>query len=591
MKYKILILILTVFLVISINTVSATTYVNGTLEIEGSASNDVTITGSGGAIAINGLSYATELHYESEIESGVPISIIYEDVSFTYTGDFGDIPINTGGPFLLWDGETPVGHGYFVITLPVYETTTFCTADIHFYFDDDFITGTNEVYDLNMYTHVTRQFYTHIHPEKEYLEAHPPEYSTLHFAVCSRIYTGDYRYQWGSLYSGVKATYTQESNFKNDYSVKIGSVVTQTDIFKVQPGNQVSSKYVVRNEDDSLFYEGSYTSSNTTNYETTNNTQKYYIEPEASGIEHLIYSYTPPEVEEDLTPTLTTDKTNYNLSETIEISYTNINEIATPGDSYTLYILYPVIDDYKEYEAKFMQHLYADEKDETFTINTSFLSPQNEYYLGISEPGAFHRTTDHIIMSDIFYVYDDNEYLTTSCNPEGNCYTYNGGDISIYYKINNNSDIIIKDNNENIIHTYYDIIDEGEINFYIPDDKNKLNSYPNWKIYLNNTEYETNYTTNVTVYWSLIATPTPTPIYTSVPIDENVSEQIVQLKEESKPIFDLIYGLSELVVDNPDYDDDNIITENEMNNWFNSLIPIVLILLIIIVYTGLTKKR
>ena len=163
-----------IFLVISINSVSATTYVNGSLEIEGFASNDVEIIGSGGAISISGLSHYVGLHYENEDESGTPISIIYEDVLFTYTGDFGDIPINTGGPFLLWDGITPVGHGNFVISLPIYKSTSFCTADVHFYFDDDFVTGINEVYQLRMYTHVTRNYYTHIHPEKEYLTDHPP---------------------------------------------------------------------------------------------------------------------------------------------------------------------------------------------------------------------------------------------------------------------------------------------------------------------------------------------------------------------------------------------------------------------------------
>ena len=322
----------------------------------------------------------------------------------------------------------------------------------------------------------------------------------------------------------------------------------------------------------------------------TNHTWYFYAEDHNEITYQRTFDFIP--VEEDLIPTLNTDKLLYNTSEQITISFTNIDEIeGYIGKRLSLYILYSITEPYKDYDAKYMLHLYGDRRDETFTLNTSFLVPENQYHLAVCVDGDFHNIDDALIISDTFYVYDDNEYLTTSCNPEGNCYTYNNNDIIIYYKINNNSDIIIKDDDGNTIQTYYNIINEGEINYHIPNDENKLNSYPNWKIYLNNTEYETNYSTDVTVYWSLISQPTSTPIYTSVPIDENVSEQIDELKEESKPIFDLIYGLSELVIDNPDYDDDNIITENEMNNWFNSLIPIVLILLIFIVYTGLTKKK
>ena len=393
-----------------------------------------------------------------------------------------------------------------------------------------------------------------------------------------------------SEFSSTTCTVYKTSNFKNVYSLATAEYNCIMNLNRVFSGYEGTSDYIIRNETMSIMYNSGYESTDEIYNKANNITYKHYIKPQFNEVEYLIYEYIPPEEPEDITPTLTTDKTNYNLSETMEISYTNIDEIATPGESYTLYILYPVIDEYKEYEAKFMQHLYADERDETFTINTSFLLPENEYYLGISEPGSFHRIVDNIIMSDVFYVYDDNEYINTNCNPEGNCYTYNGADISIYYKINNNSNIIIKDNDKNTIQTYYNIIDEGEINFNIPNDENKLNSYSNWAIYLNNTEYETNYSTDVTVYWSLFATPTPTPVYTTIPIDENVTEQIDQLKEESKPIFVLIYGLTTLVIDNPDYDDDNIIDEHEINNWFNSLIPLGILLLLVILYMGLKKR-
>ena len=324
--------------------------------------------------------------------------------------------------------------------------------------------------------------------------------------------------------------------------------------------------------------------------EDLNNDTWFFYATDHNGISHQRTFDFIPDIE-DLTPTLTTDKFLYNTSEQITISFTNIDEIeGYVGEGLSLYILYPVIHESKDYDAKYMLHLLGDRRDETFTLNTSFLTPQNEYHLAICVDGDFHNIDDAIIISDTFFVYDDNEYLTSSCNPEGNCYTYNNNDITIYYRINNNSDIIIKDNDGTTIQTYYNIIDEGEINYHIPNDENKLNSYPDWKIYLNNTEYSTSYNTNVTVYWSLFATPTPTPVYTIDIPDENVTEQIDQLKEESKSIFDLIYGLTTLVIDNPDYDNDNIVDEYEINNWFNSLIPLGILLLLIILYMGLKKR-
>ena len=299
-------------------------------------------------------------------------------------------------------------------------------------------------------------------------------------------------------------------------------------------------------------------------------------------------------------PTLTTDKTYYNTSEQITISYTNIDKLYENNKEkhlyqkpYEVYILYPVIDSYKQYEAKYRQYLTYNLEDETFTLNTSFLSPQNTYVLGIVGTNGYYGLHDDIlIFSDSFVVYPDDEYLSVSCDSESECYTYNNADITIYYKINNNSDIIIKDNNGNIINQYHNIIDEGEIIYHIPGDINHINTYPNWKIYLNNTEYSTSFNKGVTVYWSLFATPTPTPTYTPTPTpDINVSEQIDELKTEIEPIKDLLFGLSEIIIDNPDYDNDNIIDENEINHWFNSLIPICILFLLAVLYIGMRKKR
>ena len=289
-------------------------------------------------------------------------------------------------------------------------------------------------------------------------------------------------------------------------------------------------------------------------------------------------------------PTLTTDKIYYNTSEIITINYTNIDKIyeqctsSLCNEPYQLWI-YAIT--HTENIPKFRQWLYSDRRDETFGLNTSFLLPQTVYQLVITS-----GENNIVISSDIFYVYPDDEYLSVSCDSESGCSTVNNGEITIYYKINNNSEIIIKDNDGNIINTYYNIIDEGEIIYNIPGDINHLNTYPNWKIYLNNTNYPISFNKGVTVYWSLFITPTSTATFTPQPTpDINVSEQIDELETEIEPIKDLLFGLSEIIIDNPDYDNDNIIDENEINHWFNSLIPICILFLLAVLYIGMRKKR
>ena len=298
-------------------------------------------------------------------------------------------------------------------------------------------------------------------------------------------------------------------------------------------------------------------------------------------------------------PTLTTDKTYYNTSEIIEISFTNIDTIYNEcienkcSKPYNLHILYPVTDAYKDYKTKYIYPLTYNLEDENIYLNTSFLSPQNNYILGIvGINGDYTQHEDILIFSNDFVVYPDDEYLSVSCDSESECYTYNNADITIYYSILNNSNIIIKDNDNNIINTYYNIIGNGSILYYIPDDLYHVNTYPNWKVYLNNTEYSTSFNKGVTVYWSQFTTPTPTPTFTPQPTpDINISDTVDEFKTEMEPIKQLLFGLTEIVIDNPDYNKDNTVDESEINHWFNSLIPGCILLLLVIMCIGLRKKR
>ena len=339
------------------------------------------------------------------------------------------------------------------------------------------------------------------------------------------------------------------------------------------------------NETDLKTIPYEYLSYDLDNYTWTITNENFYGDIEVDIIDFsLLIS------EDEDAPTLTTDKTTYNTSETINISYTNIDKIYDEctssfcNEAYQIWIY--AITPFEDIP-KYRNWLYYDRRDETFTLNTSFLSPQNTYKLIITS-----GEKNIMIESNIFYVYPDEEYLSLSCEKESNCYTYVNTPNTFYYKITNNSNIIIKDNNNNIIHIYYNIIGKGEIIYTIPPDINKDNTYPNWNVYLNNTDYATSYNKEMVVYWSNLVTPTPTSTIspTSTP-DINISDQLDNLSIETQPIKELLFGLVYIVIDNPDYNSDNIVSEHEINNWFNSIIPLSLLLLLVILYIGLRKKR
>lgn len=118
-----------------------------------------------------------------------------------------------------------------------------------------------------------------------------------------------------------------------------------------------------------------------------------------------------------------------------------------------------------------------------------------------------------------------------------------------------------------------------------------------------NIQNNTNYTliAELDNYYSfneLIIIPSDAPKYQLInlipiidDIDTDIDQQIEDLKEEIQPIKDLIFGLSEIVIDNPDYNNDNIISENEYADFINSLVSLVIVIFIVIMYIGLKDRR
>jgi hypothetical protein len=532
--------------------------------------------------------------------SGIPDTFKIQNVQASNKTTWGGTPSNIGDPFYIYyssDGTTKtelVGYGVAYVHKKAFVSGTLFDVDLTFYIDDITIDKTgSQWYIFDGGWVVFNSYYDGLYYETS-VTKYNNFYNNLNCVVVPGAAEGNiYNLISPKIDQTVTYEYIYKGSFRNDYTYDVTSSFFDIDIQRTgfsETYDFKSSKIkVIDYTDDSIYYQSSYSTSNTSHFLNVDN-YSYYLVRNIDSYHHLIYTFEDEEDEEDEEqPTLTTDKTYYNTSELINISYTNIDKIYDEcissfcDESYQLWIYAlntPNI-------PKFRQWLYSDRRDETFTLNTSILVPQTDYQLMITS-----GETNVVISSDIFYVYQADEYLSVSCDAITSCITYNGIKNTIYYKINNNSNIIIKDNDNNIINTYYNIIGNGSIIYTIPDDLYHANTYPNWKVYLNNTEYSTSFNKGITVYWSQFQTPTPTPTYTPTPTpDINISNTIDEFKTETQPIKDLIFGLSEIVIDNPDYNKDNIVDESEINHWFNSLIPLCIIFLLIVLYIGLKKNR
>ena len=589
------IIVLMILMIISINNVSCESG-NGSIEIniesEKSFSRNVHSSDD---------SYTGDFNlYLNHDTAGIPDKYYIDEIQLKNGSLYGSIPGNLGDPFYIYwshDSTTKdelVGYGSVIVHKKSYAGSDIVNAEMYFFFDEfnkkEGVSG-KQVYILDGVWSGIYSYYDNFYVD-DYI-IYNSYYNPNGAVLTGYSPSGNKVITMKTGSTNTEHKYTQLGDFRNDYSYDTSTSFFDLDIqrtgFDEDYELKSSSIKMVNYSDDTFYYQSSPTISNTSHFLSVG-TYNYYIVRQIDDYEHLIYTSYEDDKDEDKQPTLITDKTYYNTSETITINYTNIGYIydncyeSKCDKPYEMRILYPVFGG--GYETKFRQWLYNDLRDESFTLNTSFLSPENNYILAIT-----NQYGEPLFFGNDFVVYSDNEYLSISCETESGCSTGNKNKIIIYYKINNNSNIIIKDNDDNIINTFYNIIDEGKIVYTIPGDINHLNTYPNWKIYLNNTEYPTTFNKDITVYWSLFITPTPTPIYTLIPIDENISDVIDEFKTESKPIKDLIFGLTELVIDNPDYNKDNTVDESEINHWFNSLIPGCILLLLVILFIGLRKKR
>jgi len=322
MKGRLIILIF-LFFTFTFGTVSAATYENGSLQIQAYTETETDYREDGPNKEITAFTKYMELHYKSFADSGEPNTIEYDNVQFTYTVDYADIPASVGGPFIVYDGTTEVGRGNLYIFKEVEQSATEVKARMLYMFEPGFDTsGVDKIYDLRVYTHVIDNYYDTIDCEAEFNGDHPVEYTTLHIGIAPHP-EDSYMHSHGNAYNSMYITYSKLLNFRNDYSIEIGESLTITDVFRDFSDNLVSSRMIVRNEDDSLYYQSGYSSSNATYIETLNATRKYYLKPEQSETEYFIYQYSGPSV--DASATISFNESHYIKPDRVNVSWDGSN--------------------------------------------------------------------------------------------------------------------------------------------------------------------------------------------------------------------------------------------------------------------------
>ena len=271
------------------------------------------------------------------------------------------------------------------------------------------------------------------------------------------------------------------------------------------------------------------------------------------------------------------------IGDNIEVSYLNIDHLRenplTYGNSIykTCNINIQIVTDRGYYEELIYQDLIIDENDNTFYYSSNSLTP-GTYYAQINrELGGLNeyatRTT--------FTISEPANYSIT-VNPD-TCYV--GDKINIIYKSLNQSTLSVYDDNNKLIDNWLNIQGQSQKIYQVPPDYEYNNAYSDWYVMLNDTGNSSNtYRYNFTVNWKMYIEPEPTPEPIETYYNESVEENIEELKDGFNPIFELIFGISTIFVDNPDYNKDNVVDVNELSTWINSIVSIAIVIFLFILY-------
>ena len=342
-------------------------------------------------------------------------------------------------------------------------------------------------------------------------------------------------------------------------------------------------KVKIENEKEVFYNETSFLNSEIDAFSIDIDNRSWIVTAEIeidNTIKYLSHNF-PPSIP-DTDCRIETD--NIDIGDSINISYFNIDDLRENplkyGDSdySSCDINLQILLDRGYYDELIYQDIIIDENDDIFYYSSDDLI-SGIYYAQINKNlGGMHEYA----VRKAFKISQPANF-SIEINPINN---YIGDNINIIYKSLNQSTISIYDNNSKLIKSWLNIQGDNQKIYKIPIDEDYNNEYPNWYVYLNDSgnvsnNLRFNFTVNWKVYIEIEPTPEPTESYYNVTIEENIDE----IKDDINPIKELIFGISTIFVDNPDYNKDSVVDVNEISTWLNSLISIAIIIFLFILYT------
>lgn len=579
------VLILSILLC-SILTISSaeTVYHNGTLSyyIDGETEDNGPGLSSTTMMTINDDLTMFHIDYDGKSTSGVPKTLRYYKVNFDHKGDWANVPSNVGGSFyLVADGAgytgTPLGTG------SMYTRKGSSEGDyiVDIYFDDNCNDLTLNSYDVWLYSSAYYTYFSYVY-RNSMTGYTVPMYNNLKISFGPG---GATMVTFGVFEAGTDlVVYNYEAPFNNEYSIKINGSLVLSTINRVIPGGLTESAFVLKDSLSEIVYNTGLATTNDTYYHN-NGTYNYYIYTQFDNTYHLIHSNL--EIPDEITnATLSLDELTYNIGDVINYEFNNLEELGDVDDTYTLQYYHYTGTETIEYV--FNHKLYDGETSYSGTgsTNTTGWTPKKLYY-GIINDKVNKESKVNFLSNvrlegyvNLTYAY---EFVNNTC--QGSQCSYNNGDtITIAYNTITDADICIRDGTDNIIQVLNVPSGSNTISYTIPFDDNKMYTYPGWKITMNS------YYDNLVVYWIEESEYTEYVADTTYVDQETVEENLLTLKDSIDPIKELVIGFGSIIIENPDYDENGIVSGDEMDQWFNAIIGILIIVVIYIFYKGLSER-
>ena len=309
-----------------------------------------------------------------------------------------------------------------------------------------------------------------------------------------------------------------------------------------------------------------------------NETIYVYAESEYGDILNYQYSYVAPDVSRCRIET-----EDIEIGDSINVSYYNINDVRNNplkygnSDYATCDINIQILVDRGYFKELIYQDLIIDESDTTLYYSSDSLTP-GTYYAQINKNLG---GVDEYACRTTFIISEPLNYSIT-VNPDN---VYVGDKINLIYKSLNTSTLSVYDDNDKLIDNWLNIQGQSQKVYQVPPDYEYNNAYSNWYVMLNDTgNSSNNLRYNFTVNWKVYVKPEPTPEPTEAYFNESIEENIEELKDGINPVLELIFGISTIFVENPDYNKDNIVDVNELSTWINSIVSIAIVIFLFILY-------